>query len=155
GSSAFAVTYLAQDEATGDSAVVKEFFPRSLIGRDADGVAVRPHSPEDERDFARALRRFVHEGALLSEVNHAHLVRARQLVEANGTAYLVMDVCEGQSLEEYVKAAGGRLPPAHAATMVRNILSALEPLHAESIIHRDLSPHSVPLLADGRPVLLA
>ena len=153
-SSAFAILYAAEDSATGASAVIKEFFPRSLVARRADGPAVHPHSPEDERDFVRALRRFVHEGAALAEIDHPHLARARRLIEANGTAYLVMDRQDGKPLTDVVRRAGGRLPATEAGEIVQKLLSALEPLHAESIIHRDISPSSIHVLADGQPILL-
>ena len=152
-SSAFAITYLADDQADGATAVLKEFFPRSLVGRDVDGSSVRPHSQEDERAFVRALRRFVHEGALLADISHPHLVRATRLVEAHGTAYLVMAHHQGQPLTEYVHRAGGRLAPAQAGMVVESILSALEPLHAESIVHRGIAPQSVCMLAGGRPIV--
>ena len=153
-SSAFAITYLADDQADGATAVLKEFFPRSLVGRDVDGSSVRPHSQEDERAFVRALRRFVNEGALLADISHPHLVHATGLVEAHGTAYLVMAHHQGQPLTEYVQRAGGRLPPAKAGMVVQSLLSALEPLHAESIVHRGIAPPSVFMLASGRPILL-
>src|SRR3954453_12127044 len=58
GTSPFAFSYHAEDLTTGDSVVVKEFFPRSLVSRGSDGIAVRAHSAECERDFLRALHRF-------------------------------------------------------------------------------------------------
>ena len=154
GSSAFAITYLAEDVAGSAVAVVKEFFPRAFVGRGADGTSVRPHSPEDERDFVRALRRFVNEGASLAEITHPNLLRARRLAEANGTAYLIMDWHQATPLRDVVRGSGGRLAPADAGSMVQRLLSALEPLHADGVIHRDISPQSVHVLRDGQPILL-
>lgn len=154
GGSPYAITYRAEDLTRGEPVIVKEFFPRSLVSRAGDGVAVRPHSPEDERHFVRALRRFEIEGAVLAEVAHPHIVRARGLVDANGTAYLVMDQHRSQPLAEYVQANGGRLAPAQAGRLIQHLLTALEPLHAESIIHRDLSPRSVHVHGDGAVLLL-
>src|SRR6185503_11502546 len=154
GSSAFAISYLAEDVGGSAPAVVKEFFPRAFVGRGPDGTSVRPHSPEDERDFVRALRRFVNEGASLAEIAHPNLVRARRLTEANGTAYLIMDWHQASPLRDVVRGSGGRLAPADAGLMVQRLLSALEPLHADGAIHRDISPQSVYVLRDGQPILL-
>jgi serine/threonine protein kinase len=151
--SAFAITYNAKDLTTGNMVVVKEFFPRSLVSRTEGGV-VRPHSAEDERDFLRALRRFALEGAALAEASHPNLVRVRRVIEANETVYLVMDHHQSQPLTEFVGAAGGRLPAAQAGRLVQQLLSALEPLHGESIIHRDLSPRSLHVSAEGNALLL-
>jgi Protein kinase domain len=154
GGSAYAITYLADDLTRGEPIVIKEFFPRGMVTRAPDGLTAHPHSPESGRDFVRALRRFVIEGSVLSEVAHPHVVRVRGLVEANGTAYLVMDQHHSQPLAEYLRVHGGRLPAAVAGRIVQHLLTALEPLHAESVVHRDVSPRSVHVQGDGSVLLL-
>ena len=154
GTSPFAFSYQADDLLNGDGVVIKEFFPRSLVSRAPDGVSVRAHSPDCERDFLRALHRFALEGAVLAEITHPHLVRVRAVVDENQTVYLVMDRLETQSLGEFVQAAQGKVAPADAGRMVQQLLSALELLHAESIIHRDLSPRTVHVTSSGSAILL-
>jgi hypothetical protein len=154
GASATAIRYNAQDMTTGDPVVVKEFLARSFVSREPDGVSVRPHSAEDERDFLRAVRRFALEGALLAEVRHPNLVRVRRVLDANGTTYWVMDRHRTHSLSEFLQSAGGHLAPAQAGRLVQQLLLALEPLHTESMIHRGLSPRSVHVTADGSALLL-
>ncbi|HKW11466.1 MAG TPA: protein kinase [Gemmatimonadaceae bacterium] len=154
GASPFAFSYLAEDQLTGETVVVKEFFPRNLVSRSADGTAARPHSPDCERDFLRALHRFALEGAVLAEVAHPNLVRVRAVVDANQTVYLIMDRHESRSLADHVRGAEGRVAPADAARIIQQLLSALELLHAESIIHRDLSPRTVHVADDGGALLL-
>ena len=154
GTSSFAFSYQAEDLTTGDTVIVKEFFPRSLVSRAAEGSAVKPHSSECERDFLRALHRFALEGAVLAESTHPNLVRVRAVVDANGTVYLVMDRHEAQPLAEYIRGAGGRIASGEAGRLIHQLLAAVQVLHSESIIHRDLSPHSVHVGADGAAILL-
>ena len=154
GTSSFAFSYQAEDLKSGDTVVIKEFFPRSLVSRGADGATVKPHSPECERDFLRALHRFALEGAVLAESTHPNLVRVRAVVDANGTVYLVMDRYEAQPLAEYIRGAGGRIASADAGRIAHQLLAALQVLHSESIIHRDLSPRSVHVGTDGAAILL-
>ena len=154
GTSPFAFSYQADDLLNGDGVVIKEFFPRSLVSRAADGLAVRPHSADCERDFLRALHRFALEGAVLAEITHPHLVRVRSVVDANQTVYLVMDRHETQSLADFVQSAQGRVAPADAGRITQQLLSALELLHGESIIHRDLSPRTVHVTQSGAAILL-
>ncbi|HKW46120.1 MAG TPA: serine/threonine-protein kinase [Gemmatimonadaceae bacterium] len=154
GTSPFAFSYQAEDLLNGDVVVIKEFFPRSLVSREADGVSVRPHSPDCERDFLRALHRFALEGAVLAEITHPNLVRVRAVVDAHQTVYLVMDRHETQSLAEFVQSSQGRVVPADASRIIQQLLSALELLHAESIIHRDLSPRTVHVSQTGAAILL-
>jgi serine/threonine protein kinase len=154
GTSSFAFSYEAEDLTSGDTVIIKEFFPRSLVSRAADGAAIKPHSPECERDFLRALHRFALEGAVLAESTHPNLVRVRAVVDANGTVYLVMDRYEAQPLAEFIRGAGGRIASSEAGRLAHQLLAALQVLHSESIIHRDLSPRSVHVGADGAAILL-
>ena len=154
GTSPFAFSYHAEDLTTGDTVVVKEFFPRSLVSRGTDGVLVRPHSAECERDFLRALHRFALEGSVLAESSHPNLVRVYAVINANATAYFVMKRHETRPLVEYVKSAGGRITSTEAGRLVQHLLSALQVLHTDSIIHRDLSPRSVHVDANGSALLL-
>ncbi|HZI42036.1 MAG TPA: protein kinase [Gemmatimonadaceae bacterium] len=154
GTSPFAFSYQAEDLQNGDAVVIKEFFPRSLVSRAADGLAVRPHSTDCERDFLRALHRFALEGAVLADLSHPHLVRVRSVVNANQTVYVVMDRHETQPLADFVQPTQGRIAPPDAGRIVQQLLSALELLHAESIIHRDLSPRTVHVAEGGRALLL-
>lgn len=154
GTSSFAFSYHAEDLTTGEAAVIKEFFPRSLVSRETDGLTVRPHSQECERDFLRALHRFALEGAVLAESSHPNLVRVRSVIDANATVYLVMEQMETQPLPDYMKAVGGRIASSDAGRLTQNLLSALQVLHTDSIIHRDLSPRSVHVAADGSARLL-
>jgi serine/threonine protein kinase len=154
GTSPFAFSYHADDLLNGEAVVIKEFFPRSLVSRGSDGVSVRPHSSDCERDFLRALHRFALEGAVLAEVTHPNLVRVRSVVDAHQTVYLVMERHETQSLSDFVQAAQGRVAPADAGRIIQQLLSALELLHAESIIHRDLSPRTVHVTQSGAAILL-
>src|SRR5256885_1813126 len=154
GTSSFAFSYNAEDLSTGEAVVIKEFFPRSLVSREADGLSVRPHSQECERDFLRALHRFALEGAVLAESSHPNLVRVRAVIDANATVYLVMEQHETQPLAEYMKSVGGRILSADAGRLIQDLLSALQILHADSIIHHDLSPRTVHVGADGSARLL-
>src|SRR5204863_2152893 len=61
---------------------------------------------------------------------------------------------ETQTLGDYVRASGGRLSTSDAGRGIQQLLSAIALLHAESIIHRDLSPRTVHIRADGTAVLL-
>jgi hypothetical protein len=81
-------------------------------------------------------------------------VRVRAVVDVHQTVYLVMDRYESKSLAEFVQSAQGKVPPAEAGRIIQQLLSALELLHAESIIHRDLSPRTVHVTPSGAALLL-
>jgi len=153
-SSAFAVTYLAQDERAADQVVIKEFLPRTFAGRAADELTVLPYSADDEPTLARTLRRFMREADVLADIAHPNIPRVRRSFEANGTAYLVFQRYEGQTLAEHVAAAGDRLPADLATGLVLQVLHALGTLHAEGIIHGYITPDNILVDANCRALVL-
>lgn len=153
GGSTASVMYLAHDDRSGAPVLVEEFLPRALAGRREDGH-VRPHSPMEEREFTRAMRRFALESELLRDIVHEHLVRVIDVVEENGTAYVVMEPHEGETLATTLASAGGVLPAGRAIETMLCILDALDAVHAEGILHRAISPEAITVSAAGTPRLV-
>ena len=149
----YALTYLGADAAS-QRIIVKEFLPRRFVGRAADGCTVRPHTAPDEQQFARSLRRFAREADLLAQVTHPHLARVQQVVEANGTAYAILEWRDAQPLGDFV-AEQGALSPRAATELILRLLDALAALHGEGIVHRHLAPECVLVDDAAAPALLA
>src|SRR5262245_2809668 len=160
-SSSFALTYLATDtsptyHAPADepaTVAIKEFLPRVLVGRGRDGAGVQPHSPADGREFGRALRRFVHEAQVLGDIESPYLIRIRECIEENGTAYLLMAPRPGRPLAKALTELGGAMSAADAASIVLRLLEPLEKMHGEGVLHRAISPEAISITADWDPVL--
>jgi serine/threonine protein kinase len=156
GSSAYALTYLAQDEQAQELVVLKEFLPRSLARR--DGETVRPHTAADAQELARAAKRFLREGEILADLSHAALPRMQAAFPANGTAYLAITHYDAIPLPQHLSVIPDeRLSSARAVELILPILDALELLHAEGVIHRDISPQTVFVDTGrgGQPILLS
>ncbi|MDR0783906.1 MAG: protein kinase [Propionibacteriaceae bacterium] len=62
--------------------------------------------------------------------------------------YLVMELLDGQTLRDLVLKEG-KLPPAKAFAIAKDILNALGHLHQQGIIHRDIKPANVMLTSNG------
>lgn len=150
----FGIVYLARDTRLDTHVAVKEFFPRALASRSADGVTLRPNTAEDAAGLEAGRQRFLEEGRLLARFQHPGVVRVRGFFEENGTAYLVMDYLNGLPLYQYVDRMGGRVPVETVLGIARPILTALAELHAASILHRDIDPHNVYITRRGDVVLL-
>ena len=152
--STFAVTYLAKNERGTDHVVVKELLPRTVAGRARDELTVLPHSPNDEANLSRVLRRFGREAELLADIAHPNIPRVRRYFEANGTAYIVFQYYEGKTLGELAAATDGRLRPDRATGWVLQILQGLEALHAEGIVHGFITPDSILVDDNSRCLIL-
>jgi serine/threonine-protein kinase len=87
--------------------------------------------------------RFLREGYLANKVGHAGAVSILDDdVDENGIVYLVMELLEGETLEERWRREE-RLPWAEALVIADRILDVLIAAHEKEIVHRDLKPGNV------------
>jgi eukaryotic-like serine/threonine-protein kinase len=98
------------------------------------------------------IARFEREAKALAALNHPHIAQLYGLEESGARHFLVMELVPGESLDRRI--ARGRLPPAEALTLARQIAEALEAAHEKGIVHRDLKPANIKLTADGQVKVL-
>jgi serine/threonine protein kinase len=97
----------------------------------------------DELD--RELGAVLEEAGALEQLHHEAIIRLRDCGYAgtNQTRpYLVMDYCDGLTLEDYVK-QHGTLPAPEARVLARQMAEGLSAAHAKRILHRDVKPGNV------------
>jgi len=88
--------------------------------------------------------RFFREARVVNDIDHANIVEVTDFVEAPGVAYLVMELLDGVSLRELLKAKGRKYPPlARLLGILIQVCDALEAAHAKGVVHRDLKPDNV------------
>src|SRR6185503_21180857 len=91
--------------------------------------------------------RFHREARAISHLTHPNICTLHDVGEHEGTAFLVMELLEGQTLAERLES--GPLPPAQALTVAIEVASALAAAHRAGIVHRDLKPGNVILTKAG------
>ena len=97
------------------------------------------------RDEPRARERFAREARLLSELKSTSFPQFFEYGEANGRAYLVMELLEPGDLPSGEK---------EVARFLRQVCEAVAELHARGIVHRDIKPSNI-LWRIGRARTLA
>ncbi len=107
-------------------------------GRD---VAVKVLHPEQEL-MVKALKRFLREAHLLCKLAHKNIVKGYEVRKVNGFRYVAMEWVDGGTVLEEIDRRG-RLDGPNALHITRQIASALEYLHGNGIIHRDIKPGNV------------
>jgi len=99
----------------------------------------------------RQRERFRLEAGAVARLSHPHVVRIHDFGEAQGVAYLAMDLVPGGSLAD--RLAKGPLRPREAAAVVAKVARALHYAHEQMVLHRDLKPTNVLIDGAGEPVV--
>jgi Tol biopolymer transport system component len=113
-------------------------------------VALKLLSPEF-RDRADRRQRFDLEARAISSLQHPHICALFDVGEQDGTAFLVMEHLEGETLDD--RLLRGPLPAKDVLLYAEQIAGALDHAHRAHVIHRDLKPGNVMLTASGAKLL--
>jgi serine/threonine protein kinase/Tol biopolymer transport system component len=95
--------------------------------------------------------RFEREARAISSLNHPHICHLYDIGTQDGTAYLVMEYLEGETLADRLRK--GPLPLKQALEFAIQIAEALATAHRAGILHRDLKPGNVMLTPSGAKLL--
>jgi serine/threonine protein kinase len=153
GQGGFGITYRARDVQLGREVAIKEYLPSALAIRQ-DGATVLPRSTKMADDFGWGRDRFVTEGRTLASLHRATaIVHVFDYLEANGTAYIVMELLSGETLEDRI-AKSGKLSAEEVDRILWPLLDGLEQVHNAGFLHRDIKPANILLDATGNPTLI-
>ena len=150
GRGGFGITYRADDLRLDRSVAIKELFPLTAHRR---GLEVTVAAP-DVDGFEAARVRFGREAAALARFNHPGIVRVFEVLELNGTAYLIMELIEGTSMGELLASRGEPLGVDEALEVVVRVGRALRAVHEAGLLHRDINPSNIMLDPSRRIVLI-
>src|SRR5437867_4782383 len=118
------------------------------LGEGGMGIVFRAHDtklqrdvalkllPEHFADHADRLLRFQREAQILASLNHPNIAQIYGLEQTEGSACIVMELVEGETLAERVKR--GPSPIDEALKIAGQLADALEAAHNRGVVHRDL-----------------
>src|SRR6266851_4450333 len=153
GQGAFGITYLARDTLLGRELAIKEYLPTSLALREG-GTTVVPRSTKLAEDFVWGRERFLDEARTLVTLESVPaVVHVYDYLEANGTAYMVMALARGETLEQRLRREGS-LPAPIVERLLHRLLEGLEQVHTTGFLHRDIKPANIILDAKNNPTLI-
>jgi serine/threonine protein kinase len=118
------------------------------LGRD---VAIKVLPEEFARDTDRVAR-FQREAKLLASLNHPNIAAIYGLEASEGTNFLVLELVEGQTLADRIKA--GPIPVEEALKSALQITEALEAAHEKGVVHRDLKLSNIKVTPEGKVKVL-
>jgi peptidoglycan hydrolase-like protein with peptidoglycan-binding domain len=153
GQGGFGITYRARDTQLNRDVAIKEYLPSALAVREQT-ILVLPRSTQMAGEFALGRQRFLDEGRTLATLQRApSIVRVFDFIEANGTAYIVMELVPGITIEERLS-HGKTLSPAEIDKILWPLLDGLAQVHAIDFLHRDIKPANIVLDETGSPTLI-
>ncbi|MBK9387451.1 MAG: protein kinase [Planctomycetes bacterium] len=144
---------LLRELGRGGMGVVHEARQRTLGRR----VALKVLAADVSADPTR-IARFRREASILARLEHPHIVRVFDAGENDGQHWLAMELVDGetfaQRLERQRRAGGHREGSLRQAVeIVAAVATALQHVHEQGLLHRDVKPSNVLLGADGRVLL--
>ena len=151
GQGGFGITYMGWDQHLSVPVAIKEYFPSGTVQRhtkiSTEVTCTNDDSPEE---FSKHRTRFLQEARILAQLSDIPgIVRVRNYFSENETAYIVMEYVQGMTLKQYLKNLGRPMTEAEALEIMAPVLKALQKVHENGLIHRDISPDNIMIPPDG------
>lgn len=154
GRGGFGIIYLAYDPLNDRTAAVKEYFPDGVAVRAADNISVEAMTSFQDESFEQGLVKFINEANTIYKFHKcSEIIGVYDVFKEHGTAYYVMEYCNGISLMEYVEKHGA-ITAGQAVYIAKEILPALSVIHKNGTFHRDVSPENIMLCSNGKVRLI-
>ncbi|WP_029513378.1 serine/threonine protein kinase [Mycoplasmopsis primatum] len=97
---------------------------------------------KSDADRENTIKRFRQEASILEKVKSSHFPRYVDSYIANDEQFLVMEYVEGKNLREMIK-RNGVIVPTKAINYMSQICTAIQELHSNNIIHRDIKSNNI------------
>jgi serine/threonine protein kinase len=132
GKGAMGIVYLGHHEVFGRSAAIKTLVPG--------------HAHD-----AHLRQRLLAEARAQARLQHPNVVTLYEPVDANGEVFIAMEYVDGESLAaRLARAPQGRMTVDEALPLFEQLLEALQFVHGQKIVHRDVKPSNVMVSSAGR-----
>lgn len=138
GRGGFGVTFKAMHHYLGQEVVMKTIHEH-----------LRQHP-----DFPKFQRQFQEEAKRLATCVHPHIVRVSDFFQEDSLPYMVMEYIPGETLGTAFVLPGIPLPEATAIHYIRQIGAALQVVHHNGLLHRDVKPDNIILRQGTQEVVL-
>jgi hypothetical protein len=137
---------------SGEGQRIGGFQVIAKLGEGGNGVVYRVRDIEGDRECALkvaksgggddVLERFKREILATSFFDHPNVIEIYDAGEFEGSYYMAMELVEGRELRDVLN-QDGRLVPARALAITKQILAGLGAVHRANIVHRDLKPENI------------
>jgi serine/threonine-protein kinase len=115
------------------------------------GVAIKAitKSSLDADELRHVMNRFRHEAQAVGRLVHPRIVQIYDYGEDDQTAYIVMELVNGKTLEQHLEQEVS-YEIREVGEIIGQLLDGIGHAHAEGVIHRDIKPSNILINSDGR-----
>ena len=144
------ILYQAVENKGGVRVTLKEYLPVTLAEDRGEDGTVHPKAGSEvlykttRMDFSELYRE------LMKITPATGLEAVLDVLEANNTAYAVMENPGGIPLSHFLDAAGGVIAPAEARSMLQPVFEGVAAMHTAGLVHRGVSPENIRVLDNGK-----
>ena len=153
GAGGFGITYEANERSLDRLVAIKEYFPVDIVEREGWAL-VKARSKTLDMKYARGLRRFIEEAKAITQFNHPNIVRVLRYFKTNNTAFMVLHYEEGLDMGVWRESLNNPPTENQLRAIIEPLLNALELIHSNDFLHRDVAPDNIIIRRDGSPILI-
>jgi len=153
GGGGFSIVYLGTHLETGESIVLKEYYPAKLAKRN-EKMEVVARDEKSEKYFRQGRKLFFQEASILASLEHENIVGIVGFCQAYGTIYTAMHYHRGLSLQAYLKKQGKGRSEQFIQSIFTPVLQGLQAVHEAGLLHLDIKPGNIYLRQSAEPILL-
>lgn len=95
------------------------------------------------------VKKFRQEAMAAASLSHPNVVNIFDVGQEDSINYIVMELCEGVTLKEYIRRKG-KLEIYETINIAIQIANGIQAAHDRGIIHRDIKPQNVIITTDGK-----
>lgn len=151
----FGITYIGWDFYQSKKVCIKEYFPKGVAKREQTTTYSTEYSTYSMDVFTVNTKKAAYLGGLKGYIKEAEtlskfygmpgIVSVRDFFYGNKTAYIVMEYIDGINFRQFAKSSGGVLQSYILFELLKDVIKALNTVHKEGVIHRDISPDNIML----------
>jgi len=150
----FGVTYIAWDPVLETKVAIKEYLPSEFSTRVVGQTQVTVFNGDKREQFNDGMKKFIEEAKKLAKFHSTPgIVKIFDSFECNNTAYIIMELLEGETLAEKLKREK-TISEGQTIEMMIPVIESLNEVHADGIIHRDIAPDNIFVTKDGQVKLI-
>ena len=153
GGGGFGIVYRAWDHQLERTIAIKEFMPASLAVR-SDDLNLVLRSERFSKTFHAGLNSFIQEARLLARFNHPNLLHVLRFWVQNDTAYMGTVFYSGTTLSRLAAQRPEQVNEAWIRRLLPPLFGAINTIHQEGYLHRDISLDNIQIQENMMPVLL-